>query len=39
MIFYGIVSGIALLLESIWLLAKSVGIEIPLPAVLREDIS
>lgn len=37
MIFYGLVSGIALLLETGWKAAKAVGLEIPLPKALREQ--
>lgn len=36
MIFYGLVSGLALILETGWRLAKTVGVDIPLPEVLRE---
>lgn len=37
MIFYGLVSGIALVLETGWKAAKAVGIDIPLPMALREQ--
>lgn len=37
MIFYGLVSGLALVLETIWLGLKRVGVDVPLPAALREE--
>jgi len=37
MIFYGLVSGLALLLETMWLALRQIGVDIPLPDVLRED--
>lgn len=36
MIFYGFVSGIALVLETGWKAARAVGLDIPLPAALQD---
>lgn len=36
MIFYGLVSGIALVLETAWRGLRAVGIEIPLPEAIQE---
>lgn len=37
MIFYGIVSGIALLLETIWKGLNAMGVHVPLPRALQEQ--
>lgn len=37
MIFYGLVSGVALVLETAWKAAKAVGIDVPLPKALQEQ--
>lgn len=39
MIFYGLVSGLALVLETGWKAARAVGIDIPLPEALQEHSS
>ena len=37
MIFYGLVSGLALVLETGWKAARVVGIDIPLPEALQDN--